>query len=311
MKYSPILDQVNTVTLSEVQAANPALVVAGAEKAYHEKILAVCDSIVAQNRQMILVTGPSASGKTTSSQKIAEELRGRGKKVISVSLDNFYKDAEELPKWKDGYQNYESIEGLDLDSFDRSVSALLRDGRAEFPLFDFTSNTRSRQSLNLTFDEQTFLIFEGIHALNPEISHVVEHFANVKIYISVHSEFTDGNGKVLLTARDLRLMRRILRDFTYRGTAAEETFEMWDYVLMGEDLYIRPFRKNADIHIDSTHAYEPFLYHDDVIAALQATNPASSYRKTVERLWTAAEHFFSMDKALVPASSLLQEFIKP
>ncbi len=163
----------------------------------------------------------------------------------------------------------------------------------------------------MTYDEQTYLIFEGIHALNPVITRTVERYPSTKIYISVHSEFTDGSGGVLLTARDLRLMRRILRDFTYRGTGAEETFRMWDYVLMGEDLYIRPYRKYADLHIDSVHAYEPYLYNKDILCALFETDPGSRYHDIVERLRASAKHFFPMDRALIPRSSLIREFIKP
>lgn len=311
MKYSPILDCVNTDTLRDMQAACPQLVVEGAETAYHQKISDVCDVVIAGHKHILLVTGPSASGKTTSAQKLGAELRARGKKVSSISLDNFYKDSSELPKWTDGYQNYESVEGLDIPHFEKTVGQLLHTGHASLPLFNFITNKRDARRLDMDFDEQTYLIFEGIHALNPEISGTVEQFPTAKIYISVHSEFVDTNGDTLLTARDLRLMRRILRDFTYRGSGAEETLRMWEYVLRGEDLYIRPYRRYADLHIDSTHAYEPFLYHEDLLAALCQTDPASPYHETVERLRAAAMRFFAMPKTLVPASSLIQEFIKP
>ncbi|MEM1484694.1 hypothetical protein V6615_07395 [Oscillospiraceae bacterium PP1C4] len=311
MKYSPILDQVNILPLAGKVSDCPELVVQSAENSFRQKIIDICDTVTQEQKHMILVTGPSASGKTTSANKIAEELRTRGKKVNSISLDNFYVDAQNLPKWKDGYQNYESIEGLDIRHFEETVSRLLKTGSASLPVFDFSVSARTKETIDMTFDEQTYLIIEGIHALNPIISRIVDSYASAKIYISVHSEFTDDSGNTLLTARDLRLIRRILRDFTYRDTTAEETFRMWDYVLMGEDLYIRPFRRYADFHIDSTHAYEPYLYHKEILCALRETNCSSPYCATIQRLKASAERFFEMDRALIPSTSLIREFMKP
>lgn len=310
MRYSPIPNVIPAHPLAEQIKSAPEKQVSRDEASFHEKIIAACDAITSEHRHMILLTGPSASGKTTSAQKIAQELRARGNKVGSISLDNFYMESHKLPKWQDGYQNYESVEGLDLDYFDECISTLLKTGRAQLPIFDFSISSRAVQTIEMTYDEHTYLIFEGIHALNPAIADVVKDYPNFRIYISAHSEFAGKDGEVLLSARDLRLIRRILRDFTYRNTTAEETLRMWDYVLMGEDLYIRPFRENADMHIDSTHAYEPFLYNADILLALSKTVPDSPYQATIQRLRAAAEHFFPLDAALVPADSLIQEFLK-
>ncbi|MCI8650406.1 MAG: Flp pilus assembly complex ATPase component TadA [Anaerotruncus sp.] len=311
LKYNPILTQCNIQEYLSKMQQQPEQLVAQAEANYRQQITDVCDFIEREKRFMILVTGPSASGKTTTAQRLAQELRARGKRVNSISLDNFYKCAAELPRWKDGYQNYESIEGLDLPLFDEVVTSLLTNGRASFPLFDFSVRQRAEQRIDLEFDSQTYLIFEGIHALSPQISDVISNYPNMKIYISVHSDFTDADGKILLAARDLRLIRRILRDFTYRSTSADKTFEMWDYVTMGEELYIRPNRKYADWHIDSTHVYEPFLYHDEILHALDGTTPQSAYLPAIERLYQSASHFFGISPALIPQDSLIREFMKP
>ncbi len=124
MKYNPVLDQIGISSLAGAIASHPQTEVERAEALFHQKILEVCDFVTLNNKHMILVTGPSASGKTTSAFKIADELRARGKKVNSISLDNFYMDAKNLPKWKDGYQNYESVEGLDIAHFEETVSRL-------------------------------------------------------------------------------------------------------------------------------------------------------------------------------------------
>ena len=229
--------------------------------------------------------------------------------VNRISLDNFYKSSDQLPRWEDGYQNYESVEGLDLDCFRETVQRLLQTGRAQFPIFDFTAGCRSEKTFEISYDEHTYLIIEGIHALNPLLTDTLAPHRTVKLYISVHSDFVDDGGRILLGARDLRLTRRLLRDFYYRGTGAEETLRMWDYVLRGEDLYIRPFREFADAHINSTHDYEPSLpRHPRRNAA--ADRPGLPYRETIGRLTDSARHFFGIDQALVPATSLIQEFIK-
>ena len=311
MRYNPLLDRINCSSFYGHMAQSPQEIVQKAEDRYQKRIDEVCDRIIREKKCIVLVTGPSASGKTTTAQKISLVLQKHDKKVSTISLDNFYRHASELPRWKDGYQNYESIEGLDIPYFENRVTELLTTGHSQFPLYDFSVNERSAQSVDLTFDQDTILIFEGIHALNPLISQPVSDFSTLRIYVSVHSDFVDSDGQVLFPARDLRLTRRVLRDYTYRNTSAEGTFRMWDYVMMGEKLYIRPFRKYADCHIDSTHSYEPFLYHDDILTALDNTPADSHYAEIVLRLRESAEHFFGISSALIPETSLIREFMKP
>ena len=126
----------------------------------------------------------------------------------------------------------------------------------------------------------------------------------------MHSDFVNDQGDLLMSARDLRLTRRLLRDYYYRGTAAEETLKMWDYVLRGEDLYIRPYRIYADRHVNSVHNYEPFLYRDALCRLLEHPDSDSPYHETIERLRACAAFFFPIDQSLIPPASLIQEFNK-
>lgn len=309
MKYRQETDKIYSPPLQTLLATNPAQAVQEAESKYGQSIVSVSNDIISGHRQVILLTGPSASGKTTSAYRISHELASQGKKVNLISLDNFYKEAALLPKWNDGYINYESIEGLDTDLFAVCMQKLLSTGQAEFPVFDFLTNSRKAGGNLLQFDSETYLIIEGIHALNPLVSDTINNWSSLKIYISVHSDFVEDNG-LLLCARDLRLIRRIIRDYTYRGSPAEETLQMWDYVLRGEKLYMRPFRKHADVHINSTHSYEPFLYYDEIMEALGTVSPDSPYFVTISQLKNAMAPFFSIDRALVPPDSLLREFIR-
>lgn len=311
MKYTLKKEQVNYIEAGGALQSQSDAFIAKEEQSYQEKLLHVCKAAVTEHKHIILVTGPSASGKTTSAKKIALLLEAQGKKVNRISLDNFYRSKEELPRWEDGYQNYESIEGLDLPCFDHVMHELLTTGTATFPLFDFTAGQRSKESFVLHFDEQTYLIIEGIHALNPLLFKTFQDYPSMKVYISVHSDIVDNGGNVVVSARHLRLTRRLLRDYIYRGTAALGTLKMWNYVLKGEELYIFPFRDQADVHINSVHAYEPFLYHEDLSKALQGIPEDSCYYRTASALLHSNDHFFSLSYDLIPPTSLIQEFIKP
>lgn len=311
MKYTKIMDKVRIEDLKVLLNQNPSQEIARSETRYRERIVRLCNQVIGDSKHVILLTGPSASGKTTTAKRIANELQERGKSVVRISLDNFYKNSDELPLWNDGYQNYESIDGLDIPCFQQVIGQLLDTGKADLPIFDFAAGARSAKTVPLVCDSHTFFIIEGIHALNPEISRWIDKETIIKIYISTHSDFLDASGACILNARDLRLTRRIIRDHYYRGTPAVGTLKMWDYVLRGEDLYIRPYRMNADLHINSTHDYEPFLYHLEILQTLAEADGDSLYHETICRLLRAHSHFFDLNSSLIPSSSLIQEFIKP
>ena len=310
MKYSPIRNKVNASQVAKGLRENAPSLVAGEETAYREKLVRISEIAMREHKHIILVTGPSASGKTTSAKRIASILEEHGKKVNRISLDNFYKSRDKLPRWEDGYQNYESVEGLDIPCLDQVLSCLLTKGEAVFPIFNFSEGARSEKTFTLYYDEQTYLIIEVIHALNPVLLNVLKEYPAIKVYISVHSDIVNDNNHILLGARDLRLSRRILRDFHCRSTAAEGTLKMWKYVLKGEELYIFPFRENADIHIDSTHIYEPFLYYDGLEEMMGSIGTDSPYFPEAQRLLQANQEFFSIPESLIPKTSLIQEFLE-
>ena len=137
----------------------------------------------------------------------------------------------------------------------------------------------------------------------------MEKFRILRLYISVHSDYVDGEGKVLLTARELRLLRRLLRDRVRRNTGAAETLRLWDYVLRGENLYMQPYRPLADMHVNSAHGYEPFLYSREGAAMLREIEASDPHRDTAERLLAVLDGLPHLDWDLVPRTSLIQEFI--
>ena len=279
------------------------------EDCYHHKILQVCDEILKLEKNVVLLTGPSGSGKTTTAVKISKELERRGKKVHRISLDDFYKNNEDQPHWSDGSKNYETIDSLDVDYFNNRVETLLHTGKADFPVFDFVSGKRSEKTIPMTYTGETYLIFEGIHALNPLLCQPLENSRIMRIYVSTHSDFISETGEVIIKAKNLRLMRRMLRDSVHRDSDALETMALWQYVLRGEKLYIKPFRQYADIHINSIHLYEPFLYRNGVETLLNPIRDHEVYGDLAHTLLKGLSEFPTIEKDLIPPSSLIQEFI--
>ncbi len=310
MRYHSKTEKISAQAINSSGLNSPDELIKSAENAFLERINELVDTAINEERYIILLTGPSASGKTTSSKKIAAKLEERGKKVNRISLDNFYKTRDEMPHWRDGSKNFESIESLDLKYFNYIISKLKEDGFADFPIFDFTKAERSDETFRVDFDNQTFLIFEGIHALNPLLSEELNTYKALKVYVSAHSDFVDENGDILLASRDLRLTRRLLRDTVKRSTSPDETFSLWDKVCKGEAIYIRPFKKLADIHINSTHPYEPLVYKKRLLAAFsQNLITESKYKDTEMRLKVAFRQFEEISEDLVPDYSLLKEFL--
>ena len=309
MRYTHRMEQISIPETAHALRETPQKAMNFAEGKYGEKILSVCRELESREAKVLLLPGPSSSGKTTTAKMIAAELKNRGSRVNRISLDNFYKSLDELPLWEDGSRNCESVEGLDIACFAECMEQLLREGRAGFPIYDFSVKRRLDTRKELLYDEHTYVVVEGIHALNPLISGALHGRPCLQVYISVHSDFLDGAGNVRLAARDLRLMRRIVRDFHFRATPVMETLRMWDYVLKGEELYIHPFRERADLHINSTHFYEPFLYREKLLEILDGAQGDSPWNATVRRLIKDEETFFPIDSRLVPRYSLIREFI--
>jgi uridine kinase len=292
---------------SEVDTC-PEILVDTSESYYRRRVSETCDYAISQHKNIILLTGPSASGKTTTAILLANELMARGKKATRISLDNFYKDRDQLPYWEDGSRNYESIEGLDLGCFSDTVNKLMTKGEANFPIFDFAEGKRSNCTFSVKYDEDTYVIFEGIHALNPVFKKILFAHKCLNLYVSVHSDFTDDEGNVILCARDLRLIRRILRDNTERATPPPFTMDLWGKVVLGEDLYIRPHRENAEVHINSTHYYEPMVYKRAITQLLDHYKE-DRHSEKFKQLLECIQPFANIPIRMLPTTSLLREFI--
>lgn len=309
MKYSRKMDQIMISELLWKYKLEPETLIQNEERVFHEKLTNICDHVLQKKINIILLTGPSASGKTTTAKRLVTELLLRGIKSNRISLDNFYRNNDEDPLWEDGQPNYESIRSLDVNCFHQKMYELFRYGGSDFPVFDFDCGRRSSEAFSVSFDQDTCLIFEGIHALNPLLSgHILEKHT-MRLYVSVHSDFVNDSGMPVLAAQNLRFLRRMLRDYAHRSDSAEETMKMWKHVLEGEKLYIQPYRRYADFHINTVHSYEPFLYQEKAMTLLRPLMDNTEFLQLAGQLIAAETLFPPLSAARVPKSSLLQEFI--
>lgn len=280
------------------------LLISMSEGIYHDQINDVVEEILERgNVKIVLIAGPSSSGKTTTSNRIRSKLLEHEIKSITVSLDDFFIDRDKTPRLPNGSPDYENITALDLDYLNEFIDDLFEKNQAKMPLYDFISGTRKKDYVDLTIDDKTIVIIEGIHALNPML--ITKHTQFMyKLYICVDSNFV-GEEDVIIPAQKLRLMRRLNRDYYTRGRTIEKTIDTWNEVLAGENLYIKPFKNQADYAIDSTHMYEPLMYAKHLLPLLeQAEN--SLLITSLKQMLT---HFDKMDRENLPENSLLHEFL--
>ena len=204
---------------------------------------------------IILISGPSSSGKTTFSKRLSIQLMTNGLKPFPISLDNYFVDREETPLDENGNYDYESLYALDLELFNQQLQALLRGEEVELPRFNFSLGKKEYKGDKLKIEDNTILILEGIHALNPELTPHIPDEKKFKIYVSALTTISLDDHNWIPTT-DNRLLRRIIRDFNYRGYSARETISRWPSVRAGEDKWIFPYQENADVMFNSALLFE-------------------------------------------------------
>ncbi len=274
------------------------------EADYHAQINEIAKEIIEYGKyKIILMAGPSSSGKTTSSNLIRERLADFGYESIVVSMDDFFLNRENTPLLPNGDYDYENVTALDLEYLNKFVDDMFEKGEAKMPTFNFITGKREEELKTITLNENTIIIIEGIHALNPIV--FKKHTENMyKVYICVNSNF-DMNGKTVIPAQKLRLMRRLIRDYRTRGMSLEATFKIWPNVLAGEDLYIKPYKNRANYLINSTHAYEPLMYAHHLKPRLEKLENIETAKSLIEMLSNCGY----LSVSLLPENSLLHEFL--
>ena len=258
--------------------------------------------------KLILISGPSSSGKTTFSKRLSVQLMANGLKPYPISLDDYFVNREQTPKDEEGNYDYESLYALDLDFFNTQLQALLSGEEVELPRFNFTTGRREMSGNHLRIDDHMILILEGIHALNPELTPHIPTENKFKIYVSALTTILLDNHNYIPTT-DNRLLRRIIRDYKYRGYSAEETISRWPSVRAGEEKWIFPYQENADIMFNSALLFELAIIKDYAEPILRKVPNNRPEYSEAYRLRKFLEYFVPLQDKELPPTSLLREFL--
>lgn len=280
-----------------------------AEHLQEKAIQVYADMIVKRgNVKVVLIAGPSSSGKTTFSKKLGQALEVHGKDPKAISLDDYFVSRDRTPKDENGEYDYESIYAEDIDLFQTQLAQLLAGEEVELPRYDFPTGMSVMSGNHLRLNENTVLVIEGIHGLNPLLTGSIPEENIFRIYISALTVCKQPDGSYYPTT-DNRLVRRIVRDSKYRNATAQATIARWPSVRRGEEKWIVPFQENADVNFNSAFQYELALLKVHALPLLYNVKENEPEYAEAQRLITVLEDFDEMDIDLLPPYSLLREFL--
>lgn len=279
------------------------------ETYYNNQLSKCAKDIIDNNMNIVMLAGPSSSGKTTTAKKLAIQLAVLGKDAFVISTDDYFVDRNKTPLDENGNKDFESIDAIDLDSLNEDLLDFLEGKEITLPSFNFIKGIRTLSNKKIKMKGNTILIIEGIHALNPKLTDYIPEKNKYKIYVSVLTGINiDSTNRISST--ETRLIRRIVRDNKYRGYNTFETLKSWDKVKYGEEKYIFPFQNRADFYVDSSLIYEYNALKKYAIECLNQVAKDSKYYYMVSRLKNILSYFVQMeDTKIIDDHSILREFI--
>ena len=296
--------------INELASENPQALVARAELRYRNIINNISEKALDETgRKIIMLAGPSSSGKTTTANKIANNFTSLGMNTHVISLDDFYLNREDIPGYDEGNPDFETVYALDLPFISATLNSLMEGKTTDMPKFDFTKGERSSDYTQLKLEKNDAIIVEGLHALNPIVTTDLERLRLMRIYINVSSRIYDSKGKIILNKRNMRFIRRVIRDYNFRASSVNNTYKLWENVCKGEDLYLFPYKELADVRINSIHLCEPCIFRDTLIERLENAELDEQYVADANKLLNSIKKFKPLDASLIPGDSLLHEFI--
>ena len=279
-------------------------------EALQEKKIAQIAEEIAHRKgvKLVLLAGPSSSGKTTTCKRLSIQLAVNGLKPLQISLDDYFVDREKTPKDEHGEYDYESIYALDLELLNEQFNALFRGEEVELPKYDFPSGRSKKSGKKLKMNENNVLVVEGIHALNPELTSHIPNEQIFRVYASALTTILLDNHNYIPTT-DNRLLRRIIRDYKYRGVSAQETIHRWPSVRAGENKWIFPFQENADAMFNTAMLYELAVIKTQAEPLLQQVPENCEEYAEAYRLLKFLKYFKGIPYNNLPPTSLLREFL--
>lgn len=283
------------------------------EALQEKKIAQIADEITHRNQdgkrvKLVLISGPSSSGKTTFSKRLSIQLMTNGLKPYPISLDDYFVNRNDTPLDENGKHDFESLYAVDLPFFEEQLTTLLNGGEVELPRYNFTTGKREMSGKKLRIDEHMILIIEGIHALNPALNPHIPNENKYKVYVSALTTILLDNHNYIPTT-DNRLLRRIIRDYKYRNYSAEETIARWPSVRAGEEKWIFPYQENADAMFNSALLFELAVLKDYVEPVLRKVPNRCPEYSEAHRLLRFLNYFVSVQDKELPPTSLLREFL--
>lgn len=279
------------------------------ENSYRSQVETVVKSVCEKSgNRLIMLAGPSSSGKTTTAGLMKMYIENFSRPSVVISLDDFYSEHIETLYFEDGTPDYETISALDIDYIIECLTSLVRKGECRLPRFSFQTKKRHAELVETKIEKDTVIIVEGLHAINQRITKHLDEASFLKAYVSVSTRIMNDEG-VLFTKRDLRFIRRMIRDYHHRNAPVDFTFSLWNGVRMGEDRYLFPFSHLADVRIDSIHYYEPCLFKNEAVRLLDHIDKDSVYYHKAKTFGEKFDYFQSLDVSKIPQNSLLHEFI--
>lgn len=283
------------------------------EALQEKKIAQIADEITHRNQdgkrvKLVLISGPSSSGKTTFSKRLSIQLMTNGLKPYPISLDDYFVNRNDTPLDENGKHDFESLYAVDLPFFEEQLTTLLNGGEVELPRYNFTTGKREMSGKKLRIDEHMILIIEGIHALNPALTPHIPNENKYKVYVSALTTILLDNHNYIPTT-DNRLLRRIIRDYKYRNYSAEETIARWPSVRAGEEKWIFPYQENADAMFNSALLFELAVLKDYVEPVLRKVPNRCPEYSEAHRLLRFLNYFVSVQDKELPPTSLLREFL--
>ncbi len=280
-----------------------------AEALQEKKIVKIADEIQARpDVKLILISGPSSSGKTTFSKRLSIQLMTNGLHPYPISLDDYFVNRTDTPKDKNGDYDFESLYALDIPFFNAQLKDLMDGKEIELPRFNFQKGEREKSGKKIRLEKNMILILEGIHALNPELTPQIPDIQKYRIYVSALTTIMLDVHNYIPTT-DNRLLRRIIRDYKYRGYSALETIRRWPSVRDGEDKWIFPYQEQADAMFNSALLFELAVIRNQALPILELVPENAPEYSEAYRLRKFLRYFIPMSDNVIPPTSLLREFL--
>ncbi len=296
--------------INRMAASGPFQLIAHSERCFAEQVREAVRCILRgeHNTRVLMLAGPSASGKTTTAHMLAEAFGEKGVRARIVSLDNFFYGRGIAPVMPDGEYDYESLEALNVPLMQQCLYELMEEGASDLPVFDFVAGLPQQERRRVELASDDIVIFEGIHALNPVITEPLSQDKLLHLFVSVETGCVDGE-ETVVSARQIRQLRRILRDYQFRACPPQQALRMWKQVCRGEELYINPFRDTADICLNSFHSYEMCVYRGTTLPLLEELTAEERSISGADVLIERLRAFVPIPCGDVPERSLLREFV--